>query len=483
MSYADAVRFLEHATWGPTPADIVHLQSIGMTAWLNEQFAMPESEWPLALSLDEDAYRIQDEFFGLAMNGPDQLRQRVAFALSQIFVVSALKDDNYEAMRTYIQCLQDNAFGTYRNLLGAMTLNPAMGWYLDMADNDKANPALGTAANENYARESMQLFSIGLAQLNLDGTPVTGAAPTYDASTVTDLAKVFTGWTYPAIPDTLGEWTNPLYFGGPMQGFPDHHDETHKQLTFAGQAPCVITGNALQTADLQLALDCIANHPNIAPFISYRLIQRLVKSNPSPAYVQAVAQVFNSTNGSLQAVVQAILTHPEALAASGAVKLREPVLLATTLMRELNAQVSGTPLKGMSDQVQNMGQQVFYAPSVFNYFSPFFRINGVVAPEFQGLNASSSVARMNFAYQTINNQVSNYLTVDLSAWDVIAGTDTNSLVQLLNQTLYHGAMDPALVTQLETVAHNALKEAFDYDYTVLTTAFFAAAAPHYQVQQ
>jgi uncharacterized protein (DUF1800 family) len=482
-AYADAVRFLEMATWGPTPDSIAHLQAIGRDAWLAEQFALPTTPFPLATTLHEGPSRIQQEFFNRALIAPDQLRQRVAFALSEIFVVSATKDDRYEAMRSYIENLSDYAFDTYRNVLGVMTLSPGMGWFLDMVNNDKANPAKNTVANENYARESAQLFSIGLSMLNLDGTPATPATPTFGPSFIPELAKVFTGWTYPAIPDTESHWNNPPYFAGPMVSFPEHHDETMKTLNLAGQQPCIVNPNQTPEQDLQIALDCLANHPNVAPFISYRLIQRLVKSNPSPAYVKDIATVFNSSGGSLKAVVQAILTHSEA-ATPGSGKLMEPVLYATSLLRALNATVLSSQAAGIAGQTQQMGEQVLYAPSVFNYFSPFYRIPGfgVVAPEFQILNAASATSRLNFVYRAVNNQLSKNIRLDFTNFQALA-SDTVALIGAINEALYYGAMPANLHDELKAIAGEVAQQTKDKGTLVRTLMYFAAAAPQYQVEQ
>ena len=483
MAYTDAVRFLEMATWGPTPSSIAHLQAIGRDAWLAEQFALPTTPFPLATSLGEGPNPIQQEFFNRALMAPDQLRQRVAFALSEIFVVSATKDNRYEAMRSYIEDLSDHAFDTYRNVLQVMTLSPSMGWFLDMVNNDKANPKKNTVANENYAREVAQLFSIGLTQLNLDGTNVTPVTPTYADSFVPELAKVFTGWTYPAIPDTQSHWENPPYFKGPMEAFPERHDETMKTLALAGQQPCIVNPNGTPDQDLQIALDCLANHPNVAPFISYRLIQRLVKSNPTPAYVKDIATVFNNSGGSLKAVVQAILTHSEA-ATPGSGKLREPVLYATALLRALNATVLNQQASGVAGQSTQMGEQVLYAPSVFNYFSPFYRIPGfgVVAPEFQGVNAASSMARLNFAYRAVNNQISKNIRVDLSNFQALA-SDSEALIGVINEALYYGSMPSNLHDELKTIAGEVAQHTKDKGTLVRTLMYFAAAAPQYQVEQ
>jgi uncharacterized protein (DUF1800 family) len=510
LTYAEAVRFLEMATWGPTPDSIAHLQNIGRAAWLAEQFAMPSPNpaFPAPVELTEGAGAIQTAFFNRALNDPDQLRQRVAFALSEIFVVSAVKDTNYEAMRRYMQDLTDNAFGSYRNLLGVITLDPAMGWFLDMVNNDKANPSKDTVANENYAREVMQLISIGLTVLTSDGIPT--VTPTYDDNCIPstqpnapvclipEMAKVFTGWTYAPQPPATGEWTNPQWFEAPMVAFEDHHDETQKNISIGGQLPCTILAGGSALSDLNAALDCLSNHPNVPPFISYRLIQRLVKSNPSPAYVGRIASVFlndgKGNRGNLQAVVTAILTDSEAVTdPSGAAdanapagKLREPVFYATSLLRALNASASSAD--GVATQSTNMGEQVLYAPSVFNYFSPFYRIpsNGVVAPEFQIQNASSALARLNFAYFAVTRGTGGNLKVDLSGFAALPSTVSNGtspLIDAIGQALYHGEMAAEVRAALVTLTGELVQQKATAMTTAQTLIYFAAIAPQYQVQQ
>lgn len=474
MSYLDAVRFLEQATFGPTPADIEHLQTIGKTAWLSEQFAMPASAWadPLA---NEGVGPLKDHFFTIALTGKDQLRQRVALALAEIQVVSGNKDMQYSQMVNYQRQLANDAFGSYRTLLGDMTLNPAMGYYLDMVNNAKANPAKGTAANENYARESMQLFTVGLQQLNTDGTPIPGAAPEYDAATVTDLAKVFTGWTYAPVPGFQKEWNDPEYDLAPMVAIEAYHDTTQKQLNLP--IPCTIPAGGTAQGDLDAALDCLYKQQNVAPFISYRLIQRLVESSPTPAYVGRVAGVFKATGGNLQAVVTAILTDDEA-SKEGTGKLREPILQATTLLRELNANVLNSNATGVAGQSAAMGQIPLEPASVFSYFSPFFRVNGVVAPEFQALNAETEFARVNFAYRAVNNSVSSNLKVDFSNWQDLAAS-ASTLAQAINVALYRGEMLPA---ELDTVA-GAAKLSTNSLTSVRDAVYVAAAAPQYQIEK
>jgi uncharacterized protein (DUF1800 family) len=474
MPYADAVRFLQMATFGPTPASVAHLQAIGRDAWLNEQFAMPASEWPNPLSDNEGLSRLQTAFFNIAMSGQDQLRQRVSFALAQIMVASGVKDQRFSQMVGYQRLLGDSAFGSFRKLLGDMTLNPAMGYFLDMVNNDKANSRKNTVANENYAREVMQLFTIGLVQLNNDGTPATGAPPEYTQATVTDMAKVMTGWTYAPAPGYAGQWPNPPYWFQPMVPFESHHDQTQKVISLP--IPCIIGAGGTSQSDLDQALDCLVKQQSAAPFIAYRLIQRLVKSNPSPGYVSDVANVFRATGGNLQAVVRAILTHGEALT-PGSGKLAEPILYATNLLRALNANV--TEATGVNSQTTAMGQNAMSPASVFSYFSPFYRTMGVPAPEFQSVNAATSLARANFAWRAVTNGISGNIRVDLTNLQDVVSANPNELVEAINQALYRGLMD----SNVRAILLAAAKGSTSSLANVRSAFYAAAAAPQYQVQQ
>jgi uncharacterized protein (DUF1800 family) len=480
MAYSDAVRFLQKASWGPTPASIAELQTMGVENWLTAQFAMPASTWPDPYNDNEGMTRLQTAFFDIAMTGQDQLRQRVSFALAQILVSSGAKDTEFSQMVSYQRLLGNDAFGSFRTLIGDMTLNPAMGFYLDMVNNAKANPKLDTVANENYARESMQLFTVGLVQLNSSGMPIAGAAPEYTQATVTDMAKIWTGWTYAPAPGYATEWPNQPYYFAPMVPFESQHDTTAKTVSLPN--PCSIPAGGTAESDMNTALDCLVSQQSVAPFISYRLIQRLVMSNPSPAYVAAVSQVFTSTNGNLQAVVNAILTNNEALA-EGTGKLAEPVLYATTLLRALNA--ADTSSAGINDQATAMGQNAMEPGSVFSYFSPFYRISGVPAPEFQGVNAATSLARANFAWKAVTNGISGTIKVnltnlqDLATIDLAAPTAPSQLLQAINQGLYRGEM----TSDAQSIILAAAKASTSAAANVRSALYAAAAAPQYQVQQ
>src|SRR5665213_1513679 len=350
-----AARFLDQAAFGPDAASIAQVQAVGLQTYLNEQFAAPISPYPDPGATGFGLGQVQARFFVNAVHGQDQLRQRVAFALSQIFVASAVEENTPTQLVPYLRLLKNDAFVNFRQLMEDVTLSPTMGEYLDMRNNDKANPTSDTRANENYARELMQLFTIGLSQLNQDGSLQVDASgnpiPTYDQTTIQNFAKVYTGWTYPTKPGATLRKHNPAYFVGPMVAFESNHDTTSKTLLNG----FVVAAGGTAESDLKAALDNIFNHQNVAPFISQQLIQHLVSSNPSPAYVGRIAAVFsdngNGVRGDLQAVVKAILLDPEARAGDEGPSLsppdtsghlREPVFAAASILRGLGATVNDT---------------------------------------------------------------------------------------------------------------------------------------------
>src|ERR1700743_1381913 len=319
-----AARFLHPATWGSTPASVAQLQQTGISGWLNAQFALNVSDLPdqpvlAANGLSNTSLApVQSAFFANAVTGADQLRQRIAFALSEIFVVSSATVTPAYAFPPYWRIFRDNAFGNYRDIIKAITLNPAMGSYLTMANNYKASNLLGTAPNENYARELLQLFTLGLNQLNPDGSPVlaNGApVPITNSSVITNMAALLTGWTYPTAPGATPKTFNPPYYLGQMIPVESEHDTTTK--TIFGNV--TIPSGQSAEMDLDSLLNALMKQPTMAPVVCQQLIQHLVTSNPSPAYIQRVATVFENdgsgTVGNMQAVITAILTDPEARAA------------------------------------------------------------------------------------------------------------------------------------------------------------------------
>jgi uncharacterized protein (DUF1800 family) len=368
--FLDAARFLAHASFGPVPAEITKVVQMGYSAYIDDQFAKPATTLPamayqpqsqpsnctspLTVGGPADAINFgtncprdlytqfvsQRSFFKNALTAPDQLRQRVAWALSQIIVVSAANDAIGYANRNYQQLLQDYAFDNFWNLLFRVSVDPLMGNYLDMVNNAKADPIKGTSPNENYAREIMQLFSIGLWELNIDGSLMTDGQgnpiPTYSQTDITQLSGVMTGWTYWPLAGVY-KWNAPINYqfnmtpcegatppaGGVVCGTTNWHDVTAKTVNFAPTAPFPygpvnFAANQNADNDLRAAVNALFYHPNVGPFIGKQLIQHLVTSNPSPAYVTRVAQKFNDNGagvrGDMKAVVKAVLLDPEALA-------------------------------------------------------------------------------------------------------------------------------------------------------------------------
>jgi uncharacterized protein (DUF1800 family) len=472
-------RFLDHAAFGPDAATIAHIQSLAsnprdaFVAYLNEQFAAPVSPYPDPSMTSFGINQVQARFFSNAVHGQDQLRQRVAFIWSQIMVASAVEENTPTQLVPYLQILQRDAFVNFRTLMEDVTLSPTMGEYLDMRNNDKANPATDTRANENYARELMQLFSIGLSQLNQDGTLQLDSKgqpiPTYDQTAIQNFAKVYTGWTYPTKPGATPQRHNPAYFVGPMVPFAANHDETSKTLLNGVVIPAGQTPNQ----DLKEALDNIFNHPNVGPFISKQLIQHLITSNPSPDYVSRIAAVFNDdgsaghVRGNMQSVITAILLDPDAQDTSASFfgqvgtvgHLREPVFLVSSILRGLSAAVNDT--NNLTGQAANLGQNIFAPASVFSYFAPSYTIPpeftagaAVLGPEFQILSPSAAIARANLVNSIIYGNLGAGAVIDLAPFSASAGAPQN-LVNAISQTFFYGDMPAAMQTQLLS-AVNAL---------------------------
>jgi len=489
ISSGAAARFLDQATWGPTPASIAELQQLGIENWLTTQFALSTSEIPDQPTLTSaglpnvDIRPVQAAFFQNAVTGQDQLRQRVAFALSQIWVVSAGGGVPFAyAYPPYWRIFRDNAFGNYRDLIRAVTLSPAMGRYLDMANNNKANPKKNTAANENYARESMQLFTLGLTVLYQDGSPVldqnNNPIPTYDQTIVTNMAKAFTGWTYPTAPGTSARVDNPEYFYGQMFAVESEHDTSAKTIF----ANVVIPAGQSAEQDLESLLDAWMAQPTMAPFISKQLIQHLVTSNPSPQYIARVSSVFQNdghgVTGNLRAVIAAILTDSEARSGDDATApidptfghLREPVLFMPDILRGLNATLSSKST--VYYDTSELGENLFDAPSVFSYFSPLYRISGgLLGPEFQIYTTQTAVDRTDIVYALLYGIKNQATKVNLEPFVQQAGS-TNSLLSYISSIFLHGSMSSDLA-QAATNAINAattpLAKAQAALYIVLTS--------------
>jgi hypothetical protein len=481
-----AVRFLEQSTFGPNNAQLAAVETGGMENFLTAQFQAPTSDvnYPIPPLGMNDVHVLFPVFFQNALDtqaGSDQLRQRVMFALNQIWVVSGNKVGQPDFYVPYLRVLTGDAFGNYRKLMEDVTLNPAMGNYLDMANNVK--PAPGAHANENYAREFMQLFTIGPNVLNPDGTPVlsptTGAfVPTYTQTDIQQLALAFTGWTYPN--GAACQYNGPFGNGGsPMVACDTNHDMTAK--TILGT-----TLPAGQTAQLDLkdALDAIFKHPNLPPFVARRMIQHFVTSNPSPAYVTRVASAFASgsftspsggapfgdgARGNMEALIAAVLLDPEARRGDDPTTenpvdghLREPVLFVTNVLRAFHATTDANNFI-VYTALDMGGEFLFNSGSVFNFFSPLYNIpaadfttppaSPLSGPEFQIFTSASSLARVNDIENVIFNPSFDGSTrIDLSAYAAIAGNDNDlgTMVDAMSLQLLHGTMIPAMRTTILT---------------------------------
>lgn len=484
---AAATRFLEAATFGPTNADIAHLKEIGYDAWFDEQFALPQTDYP-AINDTDSLDTVQAAFFRNALTARDQLRQRLAFAMGQIFVVSSQKTDSRTGIIAYQKMLLTDALGNYRTLLKDVTLSPAMGNYLDMANNAKADVAAGTSPNENYAREVLQLFSIGVARLNADGTAILDAnrkpVPAYSQDNIEGFARAFTGWTYPTKPSAIPQPFNNDYFVGIMELREDTHEPGTKLLLNGTLLP------AAQGAarDLDAAIDNIVADPNVGPFIGTRLIQALVKSNPSPAYVQRVAGTFanngKGARGDLKATVRAVLMDPEArlgdtLAATGTDgKLREPVLFMTRLLRAFGTVSDGRNLPGYAQQ---MRQDVFNAPSVFNFYPPSYKPKGlaIVGPEFKIANSPTLSGRLNFLYDFTSQNLPAGTVPDFAEM-IAAAADNARLIPYLDARLMHGTL-PAAVSAAVVKALPAAGS--DNRQRAMLALYLVAASPAFNVQR
>ncbi|MDQ6787735.1 MAG: DUF1800 domain-containing protein [Acidobacteriota bacterium] len=518
----DRIRFMEQATFGPTTQLDQLIRRTGLRTWLAEQFEAPYPTNPypnlqlMPSNVSTDCqnnipancvrdfysmYPVQNWFYKEAFYGDAQLRHRVAWALSELWVTSGVDIQQSSYMVAYHQKLSQNAFGNYRNLMTDMTLNPAMGDYLDMARSTKGSP------NENYAREVLQLFSIGLFMLNQDGTlQLDGSGnpiPSYDQTTVNNFTKVFTGWTFcnTGCPNsTLGA---PNY-KDPMILNQANHDVTAKTLlAYPNAVNQNLPANQNGATDLTQALDNIFNHPNVAPFVSRYLIQQLVTSDPTPAYVGRVAAVFNNNGsnvrGDLKAVVRAILLDPEA---RGNVKtdpnygkLREPVQLATNLFRQFNVRSGdGTTQSDgyVNPQVLTMGQNTFNSPTVFNYYPPNYVVPGTAlnGPEFGIMTTGTAIARANFMNTFVFGKVNGGTTnapfgtsIDFTEMQALAAADStgNQMLDALNAKMMHGTMSAQMKNTILTAVQAV--SATDTITRARTAVYLVATSSQYQVQR
>ncbi|MDQ8181858.1 DUF1800 family protein [Pelagicoccus sp. SDUM812005] len=509
ISEADASRFLAQATFGPTKQDIARVMEIGYEAWIDEQIAIAPSyhmDQMLALrpALDELDFRAYSDerlvtWWTTAITAPDQLRQRVAFALSEIVVLSDKNTFGRLGLATanYYDILVRNGLGSYEQILQEVTLNPLMGEYLTLIRSDKSSP------DENYAREIMQLFSIGLIMLNPDGTPLCDAnghdIPTYDNELIIELARAFTGWTYAG-----SENFNYTPYGGtdyfsPMVPFDAHHDFGKKTLTGGFTLPQGLS----PSEDLRRAVKHFADHPNVGPFIGYRLIQRLTTSNPSPGYIYRVAKTYdndgNGVRGNLAAVVKAILLDPEARAPetygrNRFGKLREPILRLTHLLRSFEADSSSNPpvfgRYPITNTTSAFAQSPLQAPSVFNFFEPDYAPpgelmnRGLVAPEFATTTEITTVDTANFLHETVGEDVplwwrySTTIRPNLSALTAIAA-DTDAILDELDILLMSGS----LTAETRAIVKATIETIDEPEERVKTALKLLITSPEFSIQK
>lgn len=509
----EAARFAKQASFGPTPELIdAIVNKKTYSAWLDDQFNLSSSSYEdiaqravpatvcsgMSGSTYDKCYRdnfealaVQMRFYSNALTKEDQLRQRVAFALSQIIVTSEAEVHITAGLAGYNQILLSKSFGNYRDILEAVTLNAYMGDYLDMADSSKIQP------NENYARELMQLFSIGTVLLNSDGTAQVDASgdaiPAYGNNDVKEVARALTGWTWPRFADgTSRDWSKPMVMA------PTRFDAGSK--TFLGKT---IPAGASQQENVAAVVDAVFNHPNIAPFICKRLIQQLITANPSPAYVGRVASAFANNGagvrGDMKAVIRAIYLDEEARVASQAPgKLKEPVLLVTSLARAIGYKSDGY---AFTTRDAGLGQSPFRAPSVFNFYPyefPLSQGDRLVSPASKLMHTATNVARHNLVYDwTIEGDgsraefgVQNSIPGSTGTQPVWAsweanGADDAKTIDRINLVMLNGAMTPAqrqsIVAAMASVKNsNATMQARRRAQVAL---YIVASSPLFQVDR
>jgi len=559
LNSADRKRFMEQAAFGPARALDNRLRRIGYRAWINEQFVTPYPTIPYPnfpirafdppLGCPSDGSPEANEchrnhyanypnakwLVKEALYGDDQLRRRISWALHQIWVVAHQNISQQRGIQEYIEVLDRNSFGNYRNLMYQMTVSPAMGEYLDMVRSTRQTP------NENYPRELLQLFTVGLYMLNTDGTLILdnegNRIPTYDQGKIDQFTKIFTGWTHcnnglnpecaNAVP-AISNYIDPMHLPAP-----NNHDQTAKTLfNYPGAPNATITAcsncstddarRTYATDSLNKTLDNIFYHPNVGPFIGKILIQHLVTSDPSPAYVGRVAAAFNNNGGGvrgdMKAVVKAILLDPEARGSHKTDptygKLREPFQHLTNLLRTFNVRAaryahgesSMTPApascQNRSDGVIDflliaMGQNILEPPSVFNYFPPDYVVPGtdVLGPEFALANTSSSFKRNNIIFDFSFHELSfdpvttanpyPYLpcgtSIDRSeaiAW-VTADPSLNTLIEGLNWKMMHGTMSSAM----KNIIRTSIMGDNDAEAKAAQAIYLVASSSQYQIQR
>ncbi len=505
-----ALRFLEQSTFGPTPALVTQVQQIGLPAFLTSQFALSGSTYADPASTVTSLASTQQTLFTNAMTNPDQLRQRVALALSEIWVTSGFTV-SAQGMAPYMRLLLQDAFVNYRTIMNDVTLSPAMGRYLDMVNNNNPPNNSTQHANENYARELMQLFTLGLDKLNDDGTlqldSSSNPIPTYTQAQVQAFALAYTGWTYPTAPGATAQKNNPAYWIGPMIPVESEHGMLAKTLLpVNGTAVTLPAGQSAET-DLAGALDNIFAQPTLPPFVSKQLIQHLVTSNPSTAYVKRVTDVFISgtfsgggvtigsgQRGDMQAVIAAILLDPEARRGdspsttnAGDGHLREPILYIANVLRAFGAVTDGAAPATGTAGAGAMSESPLDSPSVFNFFPPDYGIPGtnLLGPEFDLETTATTLVRANFVNSFVYGSIGTGTTVSFAPYAALSANpnSTGQLIDSLNLLLLHNTMTSdvrtsilAAVNAVPAGANQTLQRAQAAIYLILSSS-------QYQVEQ
>ncbi len=506
----EAARFLTQATFGPTDTEIARVQSIGYSAWIDEQFALPSTPHLPYVQANYVAGPntsnfnfMQDSFWQQAIPAQDQLRQRVKFALSQIAVVSGA--DNTiaaysDGLANYADLLGQHAFGNYRQVIEAVATHPMMGIYLSHLGNKKAQ---GTAVpDENFARELMQLFTIGLVQLNADGTPVSPQVETYTNEDIGGLARVFTGWSWAATGTSEQEFrgtnvTDPQQRIKPMKVYPQHHEGGAK--TFLG---LTIAPGTSGEASLAQALDRLFNHQNLCPFVGKQLIQRLVTSNPSSAYVGRVSAACvnngQGVRGDMKSIIRAVLLDADARDASKIAdptfgKVREPVLRLAHWGRCFGAtSTSGNwTIRNLQSASTSLGQQPWRSPSVFNFYRPGYvppntaiASASLVAPEFQLIGETSVAGYTNFMQAVIQSGVGVGADVKANyAPEIALAGNADALLDRVNRCLLAGSMSSTLRNDIRTAVNAIGTTGNGPNNRVYTAILLTMASPDYLVQK
>jgi uncharacterized protein (DUF1800 family) len=520
-----AARFLQQAQFSASESDVTAVKSQGYVAWLNAQMnanpAQTGWEWLLtkgqnfasATQTNEVFYRtgyVHRMIWNQLIASEDQVRKRLAFALSEMMVVSAINIDGIwpqYKIAAYWDILANNVFGNFRTLIEEISLNPFMGEFLNTRFNQKEDAASGRQPDENYAREVMQLFTIGLYELNNDGSFKTNSSgqkiETYDTNDVSNLARVFTGYDFDfsttakfSVSWIIGAMDNYDFARLRMSNKASRHSLLEKKFLNV-----TIPANTDAATSLRIALDTLFNHPNVGPFFARQMIQRLVTSNPSPAYIDRVAKAFNNNGsgvrGDLKAVWRAILTDSEALnlpSSNSAGKIREPIIRLVQMLRTLGHKTTNGQyeLDILSSEATGLAQSPFMSPSVFNYFRPGYvppntdiASANQVAPEFQIISETTIAGYLNFIMGFIKNGLRD-VSLDLTA-HLKKAEDATTLINWLNLYLTANQLSVVTISTIKTALESVPVTASSSDTIksdrIRLAVFLIMASPQYLVQK